>query len=149
MNESYARYSSMSDCDDHTECGSSVATVSNLDSLAAKSLRTKKRSAYSMGRSYVSDLRKQIKEMVGSTLEERESKASGRAAVVKSGPTRESLEMSRARRQKTRDDVVESRDQDDMTSTTQIGNCQWCQEPPSFAGMMNDLKEIYWPQVTN
>ncbi|KAG7360825.1 hypothetical protein IV203_035924 [Nitzschia inconspicua] len=49
--------------DDQTECGGSVATVSDLDYLASKSLRRKK-PAHLLGQRQVSMLRKEIKEMV-------------------------------------------------------------------------------------
>lgn len=49
--------------DDQTECGGSVATVSDLDYLASKSLRRKK-SSHPLGNHQVSQLRREIKEMV-------------------------------------------------------------------------------------
>jgi hypothetical protein len=58
--------------DDQTECGESVATVSNLDYLASKSLRRKKSSSSQLGEMHVSVLRQEIKEMVV-CLEERAS----------------------------------------------------------------------------
>jgi hypothetical protein len=93
---SYDRSHSLPEIDDYddndlydhddaaTECSASIATVSDLDNLEAKALRRKlASSSYRIGRSHVSDLRREIKEIV-SEVEERDATTTERANVVES-----------------------------------------------------------------
>jgi hypothetical protein len=118
------------DDDDQTECGSSVATVSDLDILAAKSLRPKmSRQANSL-----SVLREEIKEMVVG-LDGRDAKE-----TLKLTKTRTEAKGDReASDTGTKEKPNKPRNHDD---TNESCTMMWCKGPPTVERFLNDMKQM-------
>ncbi len=110
--------------DDQTECSASVATVSDLDNLAAKSLR-RGLPAYQLGRSQLSVLRREIKDMVGSNLDERDA-MERKCAKDETGTT-----MSQQHSLEVRESIEGTNEegQPPRSKATRQGGLTWCNGP--------------------
>jgi hypothetical protein len=87
--------SSVSDYDDQTECGGSIATVSDLDNLEAKALRRMRISFRSKPRNDLIVLKQEIKDLMGSLDERDDSQPRGAHQLHK-----EEQELQRMEQQK-------------------------------------------------
>lgn len=122
--------SAYDDDDDQTECGGSVATVSDLDNLASKSLRRK----MNMRGNRLTMLRKEIKEMVVS-LDERDEQEAKKSGKTKSDEKESRYESDNKK-------VKDANKPDDDDNNIESCTMMWCKGPPTLESFVNDMKQI-------
>lgn len=161
---SYRRSTVTSEYDDRTECEESVATVSDLDNLAAKALRRKRLSYGKQPSNDLSILKEEIKEMVRRLDERDDLQASrvGKRGAVKNGRQhQDGLNKSKPDPSATSkigsSRVPSKHSSRDSERDDDTGNCDGCTlrtiastgfgqilcETPPLPNFIDDLKEYF------
>lgn len=128
--------------DDQTECGGSIATVSDLDNLAAKSLR-KKQAAYALGRSQVSLLRKEIKEIVIKSEKRENQEPTPRSSIEQASYE----QMEKEHEPANENQILEANDALNVNGVAvrpagKPGMIMWCQVVPTLDAFFSNLRQL-------